>query len=185
MELWRLLGASQQVGGRQSPSPPGFVPPVATVADRARGTTAGFGAIGSVGQELVMKKILSLIFVASLSLALAAPVYAGRGHGGGFHGGSRGGFHHGFHHGGFHRGCCFGPAFVGGVFVGSVLAYPYYPYYYYPYYSYSVYPEPVYTPAPAVQPQAHRCALEARGRPSSFGQTPRTSRPPPSPGHTT
>ena len=100
-----------------------------------------------------MKKIMSLVLVASLSLALAAPVYAGRGHGGGFHGGSRGGSHHGFHHGGFHRGCCFGPAFVGGVFVGSVLAYPYYPYYYYPYYSYPVYPEPAYTPAPAGQPQ--------------------------------
>src|SRR5262245_6934866 len=35
-----------------------------------------------VGQELVMKKILSLAFVAMLSLALAAPAYAGRGHGG-------------------------------------------------------------------------------------------------------
>ncbi len=46
-----------------------------------------------------MKKILSLALVGMLSLALAAPVYAGRGHGGGFHGGSRGGFHHG---GGFH-----------------------------------------------------------------------------------
>jgi hypothetical protein len=90
----------------------------------ARDTTAGFAAMGPVGKELVMKKIMSLILVAALSLALAAPVYAGRAHGGGFHGGSSGGFHHGFHHGGFHRGCCFGPAFVGGVFVGSALAYP-------------------------------------------------------------
>ena len=96
-----------------------------------------------------MKKILSLALVAVLSLALAAPVFAG-GRGGGFHGGSRGGFHHGgFHHGGFHRfGCCFGPAFVGGVFVGSALAYPYYGY---PYAS--SYPDPVYAPAPVYQQQ--------------------------------
>jgi hypothetical protein len=109
-----------------------------------------------------MKKIITLILVASLSLVLAAPVYAGRGHDGGFHGASHGGshrgFHHGFHHGGFHRGCCFGPAFVGGVFVGSAFAYPYYgyPYYAYPY-AYPVYAEPAYQPeaqvtvAPSVQ----------------------------------
>ena len=36
-----------------------------------------------VGKGLVLKKILSLAFVAMLSLALAAPTYAGRGHGGG------------------------------------------------------------------------------------------------------
>ncbi len=111
-----------------------------------------------------MKKIISLALVAMLSLALAAPVYAGRGHGGGFHGGFHhgvhGGFHHGFH-GGFHHGfprfgCCFGPAFVGGVWLGSALAYPYYayPYYAYPYYSYPyaypVYSEPVYQPQPQV-----------------------------------
>ena len=101
-----------------------------------------------------MKKIISLALVGMVSLALAAPVYAGRGQGGGFHGG----FHHGgFHHGRFHHfGCCFGPAFVGGVFVGSALAYPYYayPYYAYPYeYPYPVYPDPVYAPAPAYLPQ--------------------------------
>jgi len=118
-------------------------------AFRARGTTAGFGAMGPVGKELVMKKIMSLILVASLSLALAAPVYAGRGHGGGFHGGSRGGFHHG----GFHRGCCFGPAFVGGVFVGSALAYPYYAYPYYPYAAYPAYSDPVYVSPPVNNPQ--------------------------------
>ena len=108
-----------------------------------------------------MKKILSVALVAMLSLALAAPVSAGRGGGGGFHGGSRGGvrggFHHGgFHHDGFHRfGCCFGPGFVGGVFVGSALAYPYYGYPYgYPYpYPYPVYADPVYVPAPVYQPQ--------------------------------
>ena len=99
---------------------------------RARGTTAGFAALGPVGKELVMKKILSLILVASLSVALAAPVYASRGHGGGFHGGSHGTFHHGFHHDGFHRGCCFAPVFVGGVFVGSAFGYPYYGYPYFP-----------------------------------------------------
>ncbi len=122
-----------------------------------------------------MKRIISLALVAMLSLALAAPVYAGRGHGGGFHGGFHhgGGFHGGFHHGGgfhggfhhgFHRfGCCFGPAFVGGVWLGSAFAYPYYayPYYAYPYYSYPyaypAYSEPVYQPqtqlsvAPSVQ----------------------------------
>jgi len=93
-----------------------------------------------------MKKILSLVLVAVLSLALAVPVSAG-----GFHGGFRGGFHGGFHHDGFHRfGCCFGPGFVGGVFVGSALAYPYYAY---PYAAYSGYPDPVYAPAPAYQPQ--------------------------------
>src|SRR5262247_3934726 len=58
-----------------------------------------------VGKGLVMKKILSLTFVAMLSVALAAPAYAGRGYGGGFHGGHHGGFHHG---GGFHGGCCWG-----------------------------------------------------------------------------
>jgi hypothetical protein len=100
-----------------------------------------------------MKKIMGLILVASISLALAAPVYAGRGHGGGFHGGSHGGFHHGFHHGGFHRGCCFGPAFVGGVFVGSALAYPYYLYPYYPYAAYPVYADPVYASPPVYQPE--------------------------------
>ena len=89
-----------------------------------------------------MRKIITLAFVGMLALALASPVYAGRGHGGGGSHGGRGGGSHGshgrfpsggFHHGGhFHRGCCFGPAFVGGVFVGSALAYPYYSY---PYYS--------------------------------------------------
>src|SRR6266481_2455556 len=61
-----------------------------------------------VEKEPVMKKILSLALVTTLSLSLAAPVSAGRGPGGGFHGG----FHHdGFRHDGFHRfGCCFGPA---------------------------------------------------------------------------
>jgi hypothetical protein len=97
-----------------------------------------------------MKKILTLALMGILSLALAAPVYAGRGHGGGFHGGSRGGFHH---RGGFHRGCCWGGAFVGGVFLGSAFAYPYYgyPYYGYPYYAYP-YPYPVYA-EPAYPPQ--------------------------------
>jgi hypothetical protein len=95
-----------------------------------------------------MKKILSLVLVAVLSLALAVPASAG-----GFHGGFRGGFDGGFHHDGFHRfGCCFGPGFVGGVFVGSALAYPYYAYPY-PYAAYSGYPDPVYAPAPAYQPQ--------------------------------
>jgi hypothetical protein len=107
-----------------------------------------------------MPKIITLALVGMLSLALAAPVYAGRGGGGGSHGGRGGGFHGsqgrfhggGFHHGGrFHRGCCFGPAFVGGVFLGSALAYPYYsPSYSYPYYdpsySYPAYPDPVYQP---------------------------------------
>jgi len=100
-----------------------------------------------------MKKILSLAFVAMLSLALAAPAYAGRGHGGGFHGGHHNGFHHG---GAFHRGCCWGGAFVGGVFVGSAFAYPYYgyPYYAYPYYASPYYPYayPMYA-EPAYQPQ--------------------------------
>src|SRR5713226_6751330 len=122
----------------------------------------GLAAVKSVEKELAMKKTLSFALVGMLSLALAAPASAGRGHGGGFQGGSRGGFQSGgfqsggFHHGGFHRGgfhrfgCCFGPAFVGGVFVGSPLAYPYYAYPYpYPVY----YPEPVYVPAPAYQPQ--------------------------------
>ena len=77
-----------------------------------------------VGKGLVMKKILSLAFVAMLSVALAAPVSAGRGHGGGFHGG-HGGFRQG---GGFHGGCCWGGAFVGGVFLGSAFAYPSYGY---------------------------------------------------------
>jgi len=109
-----------------------------------------------------MRKIITLAFVGMLALALASPVYAGRGHGGGGSHGGRGGGSHGshgrfpsggFHHGGhFHRGCCFGPAFVGGVFVGSALAYPYYSYPYYssPYYdssySYPAYPDPVYQP---------------------------------------
>ncbi len=87
-----------------------------------------------------MKKILGLALVVVMSLALAAPVSAGRPS-------SR--FHGGFHHHGFHRfGCCFGPAFVGGVIVGSALAYPYYGY------PYPVYPDQVYVPAPAYQPQA-------------------------------
>ena len=106
-----------------------------------------------VGKGLVMKKILSLTFVAMLSVALAAPAYAGRGHGGGFHGGHHNGFHHG---GAFHRGCCWGGAFVGGVFVGSAFAYPYYgyPYYAYPYYASPYYPYayPMYA-EPAYQPQ--------------------------------
>ncbi len=109
-----------------------------------------------------MRKVITLAFVGMLALALASPVYAGRGHGGGGSHGGRGGGSHGshgrfpsggFHHGGhFHRGCCFGPAFVGGVFVGSALAYPYYSYPYYssPYYdssySYPAYPDPVYQP---------------------------------------
>ena len=105
-----------------------------------------------------MLKIITLALVGMLSLALAAPVYAGRGQGGGGfqggRGGSQGRFHGGgFHHGGrFHRGCCFGPAFVGGVFVGPALVYPYYssPYYSYPYYdssySYPAYSDPVYQP---------------------------------------
>jgi hypothetical protein len=99
----------------------------------------------------MIRKILSFTLAAMLCLALAAPVSAGRGHGGGFHGG-RGGFHHG---GGFHRGCCWGGAFAGGLFLGSALAYPYYAYPYYPYsgYSYPDYQEPEYVTAPAYQPQ--------------------------------
>jgi hypothetical protein len=99
-----------------------------------------------VEKEPVMKKILSLVLVAMLSLSFAAPASAGRGPGGGFHGG--------FHHDGFHRfGCCFGPAFVGGVFVGSAFAYPYYadPYYAYPYAAYPGYP--AYAPAPVYESQ--------------------------------
>src|SRR5258707_15214900 len=79
-----------------------------------------------IEKEPVMKKILSLVLVTTLSLSLAAPVSAGRGPGGGF----QGGFHHygflhgGFHHDGFHHfGCCFGPAFVGRIFISSALAY--------------------------------------------------------------
>jgi hypothetical protein len=93
-----------------------------------------------------LKKIISLALVGMLSLALAAPVSAGRGRGGGFHGG-HGGFHHGS---GFHRGCCWGGAFVGGLFVGSVFAYPYYAY---PYYPYPYAPYPLYSPGPAYPPQ--------------------------------
>jgi hypothetical protein len=39
-----------------------------------------------VEKELAVKKIVGLALVGMLSLALAAPVSAGRGHGGGFHG---------------------------------------------------------------------------------------------------
>lgn len=64
---------------------------------RARGNHGGLRSHGTrregAGHE---EKILSLVLVASLSVALAAPVYASRGHGGGFHGGSHGAFHHGF-----------------------------------------------------------------------------------------
>ena len=115
-----------------------------------------------------MPKIIILVLVGMLSLALAAPVYAGRGQGGGgSHGGRGGGFHgshghshgRGFNHGGrFHRGCCFGPGFVGGVFIGPALGYPYYSYPYYDSsYSYPAYSDPVYQPqtqlsvAPSVQ----------------------------------
>jgi len=111
---------------------------------------ADLAIVKPVGKEPALKKIITLALVGMLSLALAAPVSAGRGHGGGgFHGG-HGGFHHGS---GFHRGCCWGGAFVGGVFVGSVFAYPYYayPYYAYPYYPYA--PYPLYAPGPAYQPQ--------------------------------
>jgi hypothetical protein len=93
----------------------------------------------------MIRKLFGVALIAALSLTLAAPAVASRGHGGGFHGGS----HHGFHHHGFHH-CCFGPAFFGGVFVTSSLAFPLsvYPYYYpYPY-TYPVYPPPVYEQAP-------------------------------------
>jgi len=108
-----------------------------------------------------MKKILSLVLVAMLSLSFAAPVSAGRGPGGGFHGVfDRDGFRHvGFRQDVFRRfGCCFGPAFVGGVFVGSAFAYPYYAYPYYPYpyypYPYAAYPGyPAYAPAPVYESQ--------------------------------
>lgn len=97
----------------------------------------------------MIRKLLGVVLIAALSLTLAAPAFAGKGHGGGFHGGS----HHGFHHHGFHH-CCFGPAFFGGVFVASSVAFPLsvYPYYYpYPY-MYPAYPPPVYEQAPpAVQ----------------------------------
>jgi hypothetical protein len=93
----------------------------------------------------MIRKLLGLAFVVALSLTLADPASASRGHGGGFHGGSN----HGFHHHGFHH-CCFRPAFFGGVFVASSLAFPLsvYPYYYpYPY-TYPVYPPPVYEQTP-------------------------------------
>ncbi len=112
---------------------------------------ADLASMKPVEKELAVKKIISLALVRMLSLALAAPVSAGRGHGGGFHGG-HGGFRHG---GGFHGGCCWGGVFVGGLFVGSVLAAPYYAYPYsaYPNAAYPVYSDPVYAPAPAYQPQ--------------------------------
>ena len=106
----------------------------------------------------MIRKILGLALVATLSLALASPVSAAsRGApGGGFHGG-HGGFHH---RGGFRGSCCWGGAFVGGVFLGSALAYPYYPYYPYPYYAYPyyaypypVYQGPAYAPTPVYQEQ--------------------------------
>ena len=103
----------------------------------------------------MMRKILGLVLVASLSVALAAPASAARGGGGGFHGGSHHGFHHhDFHHHGFHRfGCCFGTGFVGGVFVAAPPAYPLYAYpYVYPVYSAPVYQQqPQVTVAPSVQ----------------------------------
>jgi hypothetical protein len=111
------------------------------------------GATADAGREIVgggapmMRKLFGLALIVALSVALAAPASASRGHGGGFHGGSQ----HGFHHHGFHR-CCFTTAFFGGVFVAAPLAYPFYAYpYYYPYpYAYPAYP-PVYQEAPAIQ----------------------------------
>src|SRR5512137_208825 len=83
---------------------PGTIAPTGALS---RNSKARGWADLPVEKEPIMKRILGAALVAMVSLALAAPVSAGRGPGGGFHGG----FHHGgFHHGGFHRfGCCFGP----------------------------------------------------------------------------
>src|SRR5260370_26619221 len=84
-----------------------------------------------VEKELTVKKTLSFALVGMLSLALAAPVSAGRGHGGGFHGGSRGGVPHcGAPHGGFHRGgfppfaSSFAPLFLARVLPAAGPAHP-------------------------------------------------------------
>lgn len=83
-----------------------------------------------------MKTIIRFLLVGALPLALAAPAFAERGHGGEFHAGFRGGHQQveqrgrNFHH-----------------FGGNFLPYSYYPY---PDYSY-VYPSPAYSPPEAVE----------------------------------